>query len=77
MTLHVPKTPLTKNMIRKETLELMKPTAFLINTSRGGVVHEGDLYEALKANRIAGAGWTCSRRSRRAATRCSGSTTSC
>ena len=34
----------------------MKPTAFLINTSRGGVVHEADLYEALKAKRIAGAG---------------------
>ena len=34
----------------------MKPTAFVINTSRGGVVHEADLYEALKARRIAGAG---------------------
>ena len=56
VTLHVPKTPLTKNLIRRETLELMKPTAFVINTSRGGVVHEGDLYEALKAKRIAGAG---------------------
>jgi phosphoglycerate dehydrogenase-like enzyme len=55
VTLHVPKTPLTKNLIRRETLELMKPTAFVINTSRGGVVHEGDLYEALKAKRIAGA----------------------
>jgi D-3-phosphoglycerate dehydrogenase len=56
VSLHVPKTPVTKNMIRRETLELMKPSAFLVNTSRGGVVHEGDLYEALKANRIAGAG---------------------
>ena len=56
VTLHVPKTPLTRNLIRRETLELMKPTAFVINTSRGGVVHEGDLYEALKAKRIAGAG---------------------
>jgi D-3-phosphoglycerate dehydrogenase / 2-oxoglutarate reductase len=56
VTLHVPKTPLTKNLIRRETLELMKPTAFVINTSRGGVVHEADLYEALKAKRIAGAG---------------------
>jgi len=55
VTLHVPKTPLTKYMIRAETLNLMKPTAFLINTSRGGVVHEGDLCEALKSNRIAGA----------------------
>jgi phosphoglycerate dehydrogenase-like enzyme len=56
VTLHVPKTPLTKNLIRRETLELMKPTAFVINTSRGGVVHEADLYEALKSRRIAGAG---------------------
>jgi phosphoglycerate dehydrogenase-like enzyme len=56
VSLHVPKTPLTKNLMRRDTLELMKPTAFLINTSRGGIVHEGDLYEALKANRIAGAG---------------------
>lgn len=56
VSLHVPKTPLTKNMIRKETVELMKPTAYLVNTSRGGVVHEGDLYNALTANRIAGAG---------------------
>ena len=56
VTLHVPKTQLTRNLIRRETLELMKPTAFVINTSRGGVVHEGDLYEALKAKRLAGAG---------------------
>jgi phosphoglycerate dehydrogenase-like enzyme len=56
VTLHVPKTPLTKYMIRKETIELMKPTAFVINTSRGGVVHEGDLADALKAGRLAGAG---------------------
>ena len=34
----------------------MKPTAYLINTARGGVVNEADLYEALKSKRIAGAG---------------------
>jgi D-3-phosphoglycerate dehydrogenase / 2-oxoglutarate reductase len=56
VTFHVPKTPLTKNMIRKETLELMKPTAFVINTARGGIIQEADLYAALKAKRIAGAG---------------------
>lgn len=56
VSLHVPKTPLTKNMIRRETLALMKPTAYLINTSRGGVVHEADLHEALTTGRIAGAG---------------------
>jgi phosphoglycerate dehydrogenase-like enzyme len=43
-------------MIRRETLALMKPTAYLVNTSRGGVVHEGDLHDALKADKIAGAG---------------------
>jgi D-3-phosphoglycerate dehydrogenase / 2-oxoglutarate reductase len=56
VSLHVPKTAQTRNMIRRETLGLMKPTAFVINTSRGGVVNEGDLYEALKAGRLAGAG---------------------
>jgi phosphoglycerate dehydrogenase-like enzyme len=56
VTLHVPKTPLTKYMIRKETIALMKPSAIVINTSRGGVIHEGDLYDALKAGRLAGAG---------------------
>ena len=56
VTLHVPKTSETKYLIRKETLALMKPTALLINTSRGGVVHEGDLFEVLKAGKLAGAG---------------------
>lgn len=56
VTLHVPKTPLTKYLIRRETLALMKPTALLLNTSRGGVVHEQDLYDALVAKRIAAAG---------------------
>ena len=55
VSLHVPKTPQTKYMVNRKSLALMKPTAFLINTSRGGVVHEGDLYEALTAKRIAGA----------------------
>jgi phosphoglycerate dehydrogenase-like enzyme len=56
VTLHVPKTPLTRNLIRQETLALMKPSALLLNTARGGIVHEKDLYEALSANKIAGAG---------------------
>jgi len=55
ITLHVPKTPLTKNLIRKETLAQMKPTAFVLNTSRGGVVDEKDLHDALVAKTIAGA----------------------
>jgi D-3-phosphoglycerate dehydrogenase / 2-oxoglutarate reductase len=56
VTLHVPKTALTKYLIRKETLALMKPGAILLNTSRGGVVEEKDLYDALVAKKIAAAG---------------------
>jgi D-3-phosphoglycerate dehydrogenase len=46
----------TKNLIAKKDLELMKETAFLINTSRGPIVNEFDLVEALEKNTIAGAG---------------------
>jgi phosphoglycerate dehydrogenase-like enzyme len=56
LSLHVPLTPESKYLINKRTLALMKPTAFLINTARGGLVCEADLLEALRAKRIAGAG---------------------
>jgi D-3-phosphoglycerate dehydrogenase len=56
VSLHMPMLPGSKHIINARTLGLMKPTAFLVNTARGGVVNEPDLYEALKANRIAGAG---------------------
>ena len=56
LSLHVPLMPGTRQMINSRTLALMKPTAFLINTARGGVVNEADLYDALKNRRIAGAG---------------------
>ena len=52
----MPKTPETRDLIRAETIAKMKPTAHLVNTSRGEVVHEADLYEALKSKRIAAAG---------------------
>ncbi len=55
LTLHVPLTPQTENLIRRKELELMKPTAFLINTARGGIVNEKDLAECLKEKQIAGA----------------------
>ncbi len=55
VSLHVPATAGSKHLINKKTLARMKPTAFLINTARGAVVHEPDLYEALKTKRIAGA----------------------
>jgi D-3-phosphoglycerate dehydrogenase len=56
ISLHVPLTPETRNLIRAETIAKMKPTAMLVNTSRGEVVHEADLVEALTAKRIAAAG---------------------
>lgn len=56
VSLHAPNTPLTRNIINKETLAMMKSTAFLINTARGALVNEADLYEACKDGVIAGAG---------------------
>jgi len=49
-------TPETKELIGKRELDLMKPSAFLINTARGGVVDEAELVDALRERRIAGAG---------------------
>jgi phosphoglycerate dehydrogenase-like enzyme len=43
-------------MINKDTLALMKPTAVLINTSRGGIIDEAALCDALSKNRLLGAG---------------------
>jgi phosphoglycerate dehydrogenase-like enzyme len=56
LTLHLPLTPESRHLINRQTLALMKPTAFLINTSRGGLVSEADLLEALRSGRLAGAG---------------------
>ncbi len=55
ITLHLPLTLHTRNMIRREQLALMKPDALLINTSRGGIINERDLAEALAENRLGGA----------------------
>jgi glycerate dehydrogenase len=57
ITLHVPLTPETKNMIGAKELKKMKPTAILINTARGGLVDEVALAEALRNGTIAGAGF--------------------
>jgi phosphoglycerate dehydrogenase-like enzyme len=56
LSLHLPYTKESKHLINKATLARMKPTAYLINTARGGLVREADLYDALKNKRIAGAG---------------------
>ncbi|MBE6875630.1 MAG: D-2-hydroxyacid dehydrogenase [Ruminococcus sp.] len=56
VTIHCPLTEQTANLIRKETLSLMKPSAYLINTARGGIVCEQDLADALNQEKIAGAG---------------------
>lgn len=56
ISLHCPYNEQTKHLINKKSLELMKPNSILINTSRGGLIHEEDLAHALKHERIAAAG---------------------
>lgn len=56
LTLHCPLTPATKGIVNTERLSLMKPTAFLINTSRGPLIDEPALADALNSGKIAGAG---------------------
>jgi len=55
ITIHSPLTPETKGMFNREAFEKMKNNAIIINTSRGPLVDEKDLYEALKGKVIAGA----------------------
>jgi D-3-phosphoglycerate dehydrogenase len=56
VSIHCPKTPETVGMFNAARLKRMKPTAYLINTARGGIVDEKALYEALVSGKIAGAG---------------------
>ncbi|QQE64299.1 phosphoglycerate dehydrogenase [Leptolyngbya sp. BL0902] len=55
ITLHIPKTPETANLINAETLATMKPTARIINCARGGIINEADLAQALRDGVIGGA----------------------
>jgi glycerate dehydrogenase len=55
VSLHCPLTDQTRSLVNRQRLALMKPTALLINTSRGPLVNEADLAEALNAGSIAGA----------------------
>jgi D-3-phosphoglycerate dehydrogenase len=56
VSVHCPKTPETVGMFNAARLQRMKPTAYLINTARGGIVEEAALYDALKSGNLAGAG---------------------
>ncbi|WP_437584686.1 phosphoglycerate dehydrogenase [Paramicrobacterium sp. CJ85] len=55
ITIHMPKTPETTGMIGTEQLAKMKPSAFIVNVARGGLIDESALFEALSAKTIAGA----------------------
>jgi glycerate dehydrogenase len=55
ISLHCPLTPETRHIINRDRIELMKPSAILINTSRGPLVNDEDVAEALRENRIAAA----------------------
>ena len=55
ISLNAPLTPQTRHLIDAQALRQMKPSAFLVNTSRGGLVDEGALDQALRAGRLAGA----------------------
>jgi len=55
ITIHCPKTPETIGLFNAARLAHMKPTAFIVNTARGGIIDEKALYDVLKARKIAGA----------------------
>lgn len=55
ITVHVPLTAHTKNMIRREHLLMMKPDALVINTARGGVINEQDLADVMREGHLGGA----------------------
>lgn len=55
LTIHAVLTPETKHIINANALEKMKKTAYIVNTARGAIIDQNDLYEALNSGRIAGA----------------------
>jgi D-3-phosphoglycerate dehydrogenase len=55
ISVHLPMTKQTRNMIGIEQLRLMKPDALLINTSRGGIINESDLYQVMSEGHLGGA----------------------
>ena len=59
VSLHCPLNEQTRNLLTARELSLMKPTAYLLNTARGGIVEEKALFESLASHRIAGAALDC------------------
>ena len=57
VSLHLPLTPQSFHLLNKQSLNLLKPTAILINTARGEIVDEKELIKMLKVNRIFAAGF--------------------
>jgi len=55
ITLHLPLTGITKDLIKKKQLMSMKEDAIIINTSRGGIINEKDLYEVMQSGHLSGA----------------------
>ncbi len=55
ISIHVPLTPQTRSMFSRQEFLLMKDTSYLINTARGGIINEEDLYHAVNSSQIAGA----------------------
>jgi glycerate dehydrogenase len=56
VTLHCPLTAENRELVNAARLAIMKPTAYLVNTARGGLVNDADLVRALNEDRLAGAG---------------------
>jgi D-3-phosphoglycerate dehydrogenase len=57
LSLHLPLTPESRNLIDAARLALMKPSAIVVNTSRGGIVNEAALYQAIASGKLFGAGF--------------------
>ena len=55
ISIHVPLTAQTKNLITTKEIELMRPEALIINTARGGIINELDLFDALRSDKLSGA----------------------
>ncbi len=59
VSIHCPLNSSTRNLLSQRELSLLKPTAYLLNTARGGIIEEDALYDLLRAGKIAGAALDC------------------